>query len=216
MLGRRLAPLVVAIGALGLALTGCSDQSAAARVGDQTLSEADLIDELKAYADNEAFLEATGQGADSLQGDAEGSFSQEFVGQILEQRVTFMLVGELFDDEELVLADGDRSAAREQLTSQLGGAFDSFSTSYQDQLVDDYARLVSLQTALGQEGFATALREVAETTEVELNSRYGTFDVDALLNQQPAITPPEGPAPREADEADDAGTAGDPEAPDSP
>lgn len=197
----------MALGLIGLAATGCADQAAAARVGDQTLSEADFLDELQAFAGNDQYVEAytqsTGQSPDALRGESPDSFSQVFAGSILEQRVVFMLVTELFDDEGLELTDTDRDTTRQQIIQDqqsIGLFYGGFSASYQDQVVDDYTRVFTLQEAMGQEEFSAALREVAESTDIQLNSRYGTFDVDALLSEQPAITPPAGPAAAPEDE----------------
>jgi hypothetical protein len=206
VLGRRLAPLVVALGFVGIAATSCTDQAAAARVGDQTLSESELLDELRAFVDNEPFLQANGidpDNAESLRGGSSESFSQEFVGFVLENRIVNMLIADMFDGVGLVLSDGVRDQGRAGLASdeQSAAIFEAFPASYQDQLVDDQARAGALQAALGED-FQTQLVEAAETTDIELSSRYGTFDVQAFLDQEGAITPPAGPLPAPGDTGD--------------
>ncbi|HEV7760377.1 MAG TPA: hypothetical protein VGO78_15350, partial [Acidimicrobiales bacterium] len=92
---RRLVSLFAAVGLVGLASTGCAEQSAAIRVGDDTVSESQVLDELDAWAGNETLIPA-GQVTGEL---GEDSYIQPFVGSIIQQRVTFMLYEQLFDDE---------------------------------------------------------------------------------------------------------------------
>jgi hypothetical protein len=200
VLNRRVAPLLAAFSVVALAVTGCADQAAAVRVGSSTHSDAQLRDELDAYAENDALWEATGQSADAIRGELASSYDQQFVGQILQQRVTFMLGERIFDDEDLDLTDDERQAAAEQLDEQLGGALRGFPESFRDDFLDDVARLNSLQNELGAEGLDEALRDAADTTDIEVSSRYGHWDADRY-----AVVPPDGPtpAPLGADDATD-------------
>ena len=185
---RRLAPVIAAVALAGLSL-GCAEQSAAVRVGDRTVSESDMIDELDAFGSNEALF-APGQSSDALRGELAGSYDQQFVSEILQQRITFMLVEEVFESEGLELADADRSEARQTLASQLGQGLDAFPESYRDEFVDDVARYNALARELGPEEFDAALVDVADSTEISVSSRFGSWDEDQF-----AVVPPSGSTP---------------------
>jgi hypothetical protein len=96
---RRLTLLVAAIAAAGLVGAGCSEQSAALRVGDTTVSQSDFEDELDGFAELE--------GAEAVRGDARDSYTQEFVGAVLRQRIGFILAEQLFDEQGLELTEAD-------------------------------------------------------------------------------------------------------------
>lgn len=185
---RRLVTLVSALAVAGLAASGCAAQAAAVKVGDDTVSRSDFEDELDAYGASETLFpdpEAAG-----VTGDLPGSYGQGFVADLLQQRIVFMLAARVFDERGLELADADRSAAADQLDSQLRGAADDFPPGLRRRLVDDLARLTKLQQELGAEGFDEALIEAADGTDIEVSSQYGSWDPD-----QYAVVPPDGPAP---------------------
>jgi hypothetical protein len=214
-LTRRLPTLLAAAALVGaLAATGCADEAAAVRVGDRSLSDNDLMDEVGHIYDNTALWDLIdeqngqppGTSQEGLRGEAEGgsgdpedpgSYTQQFVAGVLQQRVTFMLVDELFEREDGSVTDQHRAAAEQAQAQQFGEAFAAFPESYQDQLVDEYARLVSLRESLGEEGFNTAIVELIDSTDVEVSSRYGSWDADVFRSapDQPAVVPPVGPTP---------------------
>ncbi|HEX6237648.1 MAG TPA: hypothetical protein VFZ68_10670 [Acidimicrobiales bacterium] len=173
---------------------GCADQSAALRVGDDTYSDDDLRDELDAYAANDALWGgAGGQSVDAIRGELVSSYDQQFVSQILQQRVSFMLGERIFDDEGLELTEDQRQAAR----GELGGALGGFPDSYRDGLVDDVARLVALEEELGPEGLNAALVRAADDADIEVSSHYGRWD-----GERNTVVPPDGPAPAPIDATD--------------
>jgi hypothetical protein len=210
-LTRRFPTLLAAAALTALAAAGCADEAAAAHVGDQTLSDTDLMDEVTAIYDNSALWDLIdeqnqqepGTSRQSLEGDAPGSFTQQFVGGVLQQRVTFMLVDELHDQEGTEVTEVHRSQAEEEQTRQYGAAFEEFPERYRDQLVEDYSRLISLQEEMGEDGFNEAITKLIDETDVEINSRYGTWDADVFASapDQLAVVPPVGPTPAEGDEA---------------
>jgi hypothetical protein len=212
VLSRRLAPLLTALAVVGLVATGCADQTAAAKVGDQTLSESDLLDEVKALVENEVLLELAGFSEDDLRGESDASYSQAFVGDVLAQRIQFMLLDQLFADEGMELSEADRAAGREAFESNYGESAAEFPQSYQDQSAEDFAKLTVLQSQLGEGQFQESFTSLVETMEVELSSRYGTWDAGAFLAQLldpqnatvPPVTPPEGSrsAPGSVDETE--------------
>ncbi|HET6835482.1 MAG TPA: hypothetical protein VFH30_16570 [Acidimicrobiales bacterium] len=178
---RRLMLLVAAIAAAGLVGAGCSEQSAAVRVGDTTVSQSDFEDELDALASSEAVV----PDPDSVKGELPGSYTQEFVASWLGQRIQFMLVEQIFKEQDLELSDDDRST----VTDQLQGALDDMPADVRDSLIEDLSRRTRLQQELGQEEYGRALTEAADSTDIEVSSHYGSWDPD-----QRTVVPPEGPA----------------------
>jgi hypothetical protein len=173
-----------------LAGAGCSDQSAAVRVGSDSVSRSDFEAELDAYASTTDDLGGGTPEEAGITGALAGSFDQSFVSGLLQQRVVFMLSAQVFESEGLELTDDDRDSARQQLESQLGGGLAGFPDDLADELVDDVARVVMLQDELGAEGFDEALVNAADSTDIVVNTRFGRWDRD-----QYTVVPPEGPQP---------------------
>lgn len=192
-LGVPSAALVLA--ALAVASTGCADQSAAARVGDDTVSEADLLDEVEALADNDQLWDLVTQSGGQppeVDGELQGSYDRDFVARVLHQRVTAVLVRQLLEREGGRVTDADRQAARQQLDSDYGPSFADFPEWYQDQLLADTSRVVRVQEELGGDA-ESALVDLAEQVDVELSSRYGSWDTQRFLAAELAVVPPDGP-----------------------
>lgn len=188
---RRVLPLLAAVTVAGLAAFGCAEQSAGVRVGDDVVSENDILDELDAYGTNEALFTAAGESPDALRGELRTSYQQSFVSEIVQQRITFMLAAQIFEDEGLELSDGERQAAAAGLAQQMGEGLDAFPDAYREAFVDDVARYNRLATELGEDEFRLALVEKASNTDIEVSSRFGEWNEEQL-----AIDPP--PAPRPA------------------
>jgi hypothetical protein len=214
VLQRRLALSLVVLAAVVLAAAGCADQSAAIEVGDQSVSESDLQDMLAGYAGNEAW---TGGATDEeLAGDSPRSWGRPLVDQVLVQTIYSLFVEEQFEQADLELTDADISSARGEIEAdaQAQEILAGFPDLIRDQVIETQARSTLLAQSLGQSPAEEGLIELVSTTDVELSSRYGSFDRQAflqlLVDQQGAetaspILPPAGPAPNpEADETDEA------------
>lgn len=214
-----------ALAVLGLAATGCADQtdSDAVTVGNQTMSSQDFLDEVEAIADNDEFVQQFGL---QPEGEMLGSYSQEFVGLILEQRVSFMINAVMADDLGVDVGAYE-SAALESLTSQYGAAFSAFPEAYREQLVGDVAAQVALDDAVQQSEAGGSGPSLAEAQQlfaqlvdgVDVAPRYGDWDSEAFLAGDSGVLAPDGPllrtaAEREADAAAsaDAPVAGAPDA----
>ncbi|HEY8523567.1 MAG TPA: hypothetical protein VIL48_01300 [Acidimicrobiales bacterium] len=191
MLARRLTPVLALAAVAGLAASGCASQAVGVRVGDTTLSQADVMDELDAWANNEALF-PPGQPM-VIEGDAVGSYSQEFVGDVLLQRIRSLVAEQILEERGLEVTDADRADAERALLDSgfQGGALDGFTDDYRARLIDDQAYLNVLAEELGPQGANEALAEAAATTEIEVNPRFGDWDEDEL-----AVAPPAGPTPR--------------------
>jgi hypothetical protein len=183
---RRLTLLVATLAAAGLVGSGCSEQSAALRVGDTTVSQSDFEDELDAYAALE--------GGEAVRGDARDSYTQEFVGAVLEQRIGFILSERLFDERDLELTEDDIAETADQAGNQLDG----MPRDLRDSLIEDVARQSRLVNELGQEEYSRALTDAADSTDIDVSSRYGSWDTDEYT-----VVPPEGPAGAEPSQGPD-------------
>ena len=207
MLVRRLTPVLAAAALAGLAATSCAAQSVGVRVGDNTFSESDLVEELDAFGSNEALFAASGQSSAGVEGEALDSYNQQFVGEIVQQRITFMLAEILFERNDLELSEDDRTVAESQLASNLGGAVDEFPDGYRERFVDDVARYNMVAEELGPEEFDLAMVETASSLDIEVGSRFGEWDEDQF-----SVVPPAGSTPAPAGRSDTGGdgSGGDP------
>lgn len=205
----------VAVAAVGLlAATGCSEQAAAIQVGDSHLSHSDLMDEVAELRGAAGTAGVEGDGVD------EGSYPQEFVGQVVAGRVVYMLTAEIFEQEDRVLRDADREVACTSLLTELaqtemgttidpppgadicGALLEQLGLWmapewYQDQVIDMIAMDGMLQEELGPRYSV----EAADDVDIRVSSRYGTWD-DATFaaGQPPEVLPPDGPLVQRDDE----------------
>jgi hypothetical protein len=182
---RRPTLLLAAVAAAGLVGAGCSEQSAALRVGDTTVSQSDFEDELDGFAEL--------QGAEGVRGDARDSYTQEFVGAVLGQRIEFILAEQLFDEQGLDLTEDDIA----ETAGQAGDQLDGMPRDLRDSLIEDVARRSLLVNELGQEEYSRALTDAADSTDIEVNSHYGSWDTEEYT-----VVPPEGPAGAEPSQGD--------------
>jgi hypothetical protein len=180
---RRLTLLVATLAAAGLVGAGCSEQSAALRVGDTTVSRSDFEDELDALAEL--------PGGETVRGEARDSYTQEFVGAVLGQRIEFILAEQLFDEQGLELTEADIA----EIADQAGDQLDGMPRELRDSLMEDVARQSRLVNELGQEEYSGALTDAADSTDIEVSSHYGSWDPEEYR-----VVPPEGPAGSEPSE----------------
>ena len=179
---RRSTTLIAAaaVALVGLVAAGCAEQSAAVRVGDTTMSQSDFEAELDAYAASQAFVPDPA----SVRGELSGSYTQDFVASALRQRIELMLAARLFDEHDLDLTDADIS----DMTQQVGNQLDSIPRGLRESLIEDLALRMRLIDELGQEEYGRALTEAADTTDIEVNSHYGSWNPETY-----SVDPPEGP-----------------------
>jgi hypothetical protein len=199
---RRLVPLLVAAAAAVLVAGACSEQSAALRVGDESVSRTQIYDELELITTNEEFRAATigdGVPASELLGTLRSSYPQDFVASILNQRLRYILAGDVLEANDIEVTESDRDGITDQIDDLLTGGADSLPAEYRDDLVEGLARLSVLQGELGSQEANTQLREAAESSDIEVSSHFGSWNPDTL-----SIDPPPGSAGGPAD--DEAGT----------
>jgi hypothetical protein len=205
VLVRRLTPVLAAAALAGLAATSCAAQSVGVRVGDNRFSESDLVEELDAFGGNEALFAASGQSAAGVEGEMLDSYNQQFVTEIVQQRITFMLAEELFEQNDLELSDDDLTVAESQLASSMGPAVEEFPEGYRDRFVEDVARYNMVADELGPEEFDLAMIETASSLDIEVGSRFGSWDQDQF-----SVAPPVGSTPAPSGRSRDGGGGGGP------
>jgi hypothetical protein len=185
------------VAAAVLGSVGCGEQSAALRVGDETVSRADLFDELELITTNEEFRAIT-IGEDvplsELQGSLRTSYTQNFVAAILNQRIRYLLASQALEANDLEVTGADRDRVVQQINDLLAerGVADganSLPRAYRRELVEGLARLTVLEETLGGQEAGNALREAAQVTDIDVNSQFGSWNEDTL-----SIDPPPGPA----------------------
>jgi hypothetical protein len=174
-----LAPLA----AVGLLAASCTDQTAAIRFGDETVSEDDLLDELEALASTAG--DAAGEPGQYPRGELEDSYDQGFAGQVVTQRLQFMIFDQIFEDEDLELTQADRDQVRGQLEGD--PSFLALPSDYQESFVQDIAKRQAVQATLDPPALNDAIAEVVDTNDIEISSRFGTWD------PLQGVVPPEGP-----------------------
>lgn len=192
VLNRRITSLIAAVAVAGLAATGCSEQSAAVSVDGTTISRSDFEDELDLfYEDDELRTFVFGQvDRAQLRGDMAGGYAQQYVGAVAGLHVQFLVAETVLDDEGIELTDDDRSAAEDLVEQAVPGGLDALPDDLRDGFLDGVAAVTRLQDELGEEGFNEAMSAGFEEADVEINSRYGTWDADQFT-----VAPPGGPAP---------------------
>jgi hypothetical protein len=184
---RRLLPLVAASIALSLT-AGCADDvSPAARIGDIKISDDDLLAEVAEWAANPAAVDPA-----ELAGQAPGTFPQQLVGAILQQRIDLELHAQEFEELGLELTSDLRADALSALfggdpsvaDEALGGFSEDFATSY----VDDITMQIAVESELGQEAYLAWRTAALSDSDIEISPRYGSWDADAGT-----VVGPEGP-----------------------
>jgi hypothetical protein len=193
-LTRRL-PALLAVPVLAAALaSGCADEAAAARVGDTTISNDDLMSEVKATAGSEALLQAFEVPSDAVPGqaDADKSYSQQFVGFILQNRVIAVLREQLAAKEDIEVTESDLDDAEARLSSgleQSGGDIDDLPKSLREQLTTEIATAARLEAEFGSsDDVNAALGDLAREIDIEVSSKYGSWDPSVG-----SLVPPDGP-----------------------
>jgi hypothetical protein len=134
-----------------------------------------------------------------VRGDARDSYTQEFVGAVLEQRIGFILTEQVFDERGLELTDDDIA----QTAAQVGGQLDGMPRDLRDSLIEDVARQSRLANELGQEEYGSALTDAAQSTDIDVSTHYGSWDTEQFT-----VVPPDGPVGAEPSQGQGDQTSG--------
>ncbi len=195
VLHRRLASLLVIVTAAGLFASGCStEQSAAVRVDDRTVSRGEFEDMLELLYENDALRDVVFQGVSRDQLRVEGgpadSYSQEYASALAGLLVQFLVLDETLESEGLEVAENVRDAEISRLDQEIGGDSDSLPEGVRDRLVDGYAAVTVLQSEVDQDELNDIVNEAFARSDIAVNSRFGTWDADQFR-----VIPPSGPTP---------------------
>ena len=174
-MSRRLVLLAALVVAVALN-AGCSSSvSPAIKVGDRSISNDDFLNEVGEWAGNPAAVNPT-----DLEGQAPGTYPQQLVGQVLQQRIDLELHHLEFDELGLKIDDDLRQQAilglfgdQASADQALGGFSKAFAESY----LDDVVRQNEVQGSLGDK-YTDWHNQAVKDTKIIVNSRYGTWDVD--------------------------------------
>jgi len=191
---RRLLPcLAASVLVAVLGASGCADEvSPAARIADVTVTDDELLAEVEAWASSPSLL--TELQVDVPGGAAAGSYDMEFVDFVLYNRINFELHDAQFEELGLELDEGLRQEVEAGFLGQSSAAALAELGDYGDVLVDDVARQIAVQEAMGDEyqgWFADAGR-----SDIEVSPRYGRWDEAVGF-----VVSPDGPRPAPADDA---------------
>ncbi|MEO6317224.1 MAG: hypothetical protein ABIP36_00425 [Acidimicrobiales bacterium] len=182
MTRRLLAVLAVVLGG---SVTACADDVApAARIGDRTITNDELLDEVDEWAGNDQTPRSQELAATGLP----AGYAIDPVISILQTRIAFEIAGQAFDDLGLTLDDETVAEAstfffgEDPAAAELARA--GFSEEYADAYVEGLARGIAVQVELGEEAFGQLILEGGR--DVEVNPRYGEWDPSRLSIIGPA------------------------------
>lgn len=142
---RRRAWLATAGLALVLALVSgaCSSMGTyAARVDGETISEDDLLTELRAIASNADYL-ASIESSQPVRGTGQGTFDAAFTATALTRQIYYSLIGDELVKRKLSVSPADLEAARKVIAEQVDGeeVLAKFPAEYQRELARRQAEI---------------------------------------------------------------------------
>lgn len=184
---RRLATLAAVLALAGLVASGCDTQSAALRVGDESVSQSELFEEMRLLTEDQGYRTLLLGNVDQsqLKGPVDGSYSQALVGYVLGNRVTFFVADDVLADNGVEVTDADRQQVAQRLDQSLPPGT-KLPDRLHDSLVEGATRVSLLRSKLGDKANSALIK--AETqADVKVNSRFGRWDADSL-----SVVPPEG------------------------
>ena len=191
---RRLVPLLAAVSIAVLAGAGCGASAAAIQVDDESLSRGDFEDQLDEVYENDAFRGVLFGQVDQQQlrgeDDPHGSYTQEYVAAMAFVQIQFMVIPQVLDDEGLEVTDSDRRNLVQQIEQSAPGALDDLPDGMRDDYVEGFAGFDKLRSEFAEDEFNTVLTEAIEAADIDVSSRYGSWNPDEF-----AVEPPPGPRP---------------------
>jgi hypothetical protein len=157
----RLIPAVAFLGA-STSLAACTYSPVAAQIGGQTITQSELNTELKALLGNSAFLKqltssSTGSSVENpLSASPKYVLSTAFVDKVLQRRITFDLIKQALKKSGVTVGSDQVTIGTALAISSYGGPtiFGAFPKSYQLEVIDDYAALVTIEGDLTKTDFS--------------------------------------------------------------
>jgi hypothetical protein len=202
---RLLLPLAAATAA-GVLASGCAKQSAAVQVGDQSVSQQELFDELELIVTDSDFRTITFGPEErtplsSLQGSlGPESYSQFMIGAVVNQRVEYLVAGDVLEENGIEITDDDRAAIEDAIDQALSKGTESLPPAYREDLIEGLTRLQVLQRELGADEFQRQLTDALVNADVQISSHFGSWDPD-----RGGVVPPPGPVQAPGSQDDGSG-----------
>ena len=159
----RVIPVVALFGA-STTLAACSYSPVAAQVGSQAITQSQLNTELKALLGNSAFVKQLTSASTGATIENQHSatpqyvLSTSFVDKVLQRRITFDLIKQALKKSGMKIGSDQITIGTALAISSYGGSsiFDAFPKSYQLEIVDDYAALITIEGSLTKTDFSLA------------------------------------------------------------
>ncbi len=137
--------------ALVVALGACGTEAAsyAAKVNGATITQAQLEEEMRSIALNEAYVRKVEE-TTQVRGAGAGDFDLAFTGQVLGRQIQYVLVDREIEKRKIKILPADLQAARGEVAQQAGGEdiLGGFPREYQDTLVERAAKVSRLTLSL--------------------------------------------------------------------
>lgn len=149
----RLATLVFGL-VVAVAAGACSSMGTyAARVGGGTISEDDLLTELRAIASNADYLKAI-EASQPVRGTGQGTFDSEFTATALTRQIYYVLISDELKKRKLSVSPADLDAARKVIAEQVDGeeVLAKFPADYQAELARRQAEIDLLALSASEIG----------------------------------------------------------------
>lgn len=147
-------PRLFGLFALALALLtgacGGTLRPSAATIDGDTITQAQLDDELEAIQANTKYVQQVEAAQLQVRGSGKGTLSNQFVGRVLTRQIFFELIRDEVVKRKLAVTAADRKTAEPQVIQSVGGdaIFKAFPRSYRDTLIKRNADVVALQAVL--------------------------------------------------------------------
>ncbi len=147
---RSLVGTAVGVVALGLGASGCGLTPYVAKVNGTVLTRAQLFSELSAIAASPSDVSSYAHSGITVKGKAKGTYTTTFVDQILDQRISLILIQQANQKRKVTITPDDLALAKQDIVTSVGGTktFDAFPSSYQSYLVKSAAEFTVLEASL--------------------------------------------------------------------
>ncbi|MDA8195605.1 MAG: peptidylprolyl isomerase [Actinomycetota bacterium] len=157
----RVVPVVALLGA-STTLAACSYSPVAAQIGSQVITQSQLNTELNALLGNSQFIKqltsaSTGSSVENpLSASPKSVLSTAFVDKVLQRRITFDLIKQALAKSGTKVGSDQVTVGTALAITSYGGPtiFDAFPKSYQLEVIDDYAALITIEGSLTKTDFS--------------------------------------------------------------
>lgn len=162
---RHRLPLYAAAAAGVLAVSSCSWVPPAATVGDETITQADLQDDVEVLTGNPEWSQAF-LGTPVEQYASDSTIDSDVMARLLRQRILYAMVGGELEARGIGVSADVRELREQEVATQIGDVWDQLPASYRDWFVE------------GDASFEQLARELAgdDVPEAELSDPEAFYD----------------------------------------